>query len=186
MDHTFLFLACFIIFCCCWNLKILDNIVTVLDTDLPLTVGIDVVFWVFFCVCVRNIGPELTSIVNLLLLCMWDASTAWLMNGVGLHLGSEAVNPGCWSRVCATLITQPRDQAPEIDAVFVFCLVISLFVQWLDWTNSVKSIFPVVCNLWYSCSDFSPLFPYFKLAFYPGYLEIIPGEYKSLIIKCCS
>ena len=25
---------------------------------------------------------------------MWDASTAWLMSGVGLHLGPDPVNPG--------------------------------------------------------------------------------------------
>ena len=41
---------------------------------------------------------------------MWDTSTAWLVSGVGLHPGSEPVNPGCPSGVCGTLTAQPRGQ----------------------------------------------------------------------------
>ena len=64
----------------------------------------------FFCVYVRKIYPELTSFANpplfpwiticasLPLLCLWDASMAWLMSGVGLHLGSEPTNAGHRSR----------------------------------------------------------------------------------------
>ena len=38
---------------------------------------------------------------------MWDASTAWLMSGVGLNLGSEPTNPGLPKRVHVTVTTQP-------------------------------------------------------------------------------
>ena len=51
---------------------------------------------------VRKIGPELTSVANLHLLCMWVAAPAWLMSGVGLHPGPETSNLGHQSRVCRT------------------------------------------------------------------------------------
>ena len=47
-----------------------------------------------------KIGPGLTSVANLLLFCMWGAAMAWLGEQfVGLHLGSELMNPGLlkWS-----------------------------------------------------------------------------------------
>ena len=65
-----------------------------------------------FCVCVRKIGPELTSVANLPLFaeedcpwanicahlplfCMWDATRAWLdEQHVGPGPGSKPVNPG--------------------------------------------------------------------------------------------
>ena len=71
----------------------------------------DCVFVLFRSVLLRKICHELTSIANpppfLLeeeclwanicanfpLLCMWDASTAWLMSGVGLHPS----RPGIWT-----------------------------------------------------------------------------------------
>ena len=46
----------------------------------------------FFKVCflARKIGPELTSVANLSLFCVWDATTAWLDEQcVGLCLRSE-------------------------------------------------------------------------------------------------
>ena len=44
----------------------------------------------FVSVYVRKIGPELTSVANLPLFCMWCAATAWLDEWcVGLSLGSE-------------------------------------------------------------------------------------------------
>ena len=48
---------------------------------------------------VREIAPELTSVANLPLFCMWDNSTAWLDEQcVGLFPGSESMDPGHWSR----------------------------------------------------------------------------------------
>ena len=49
-----------------------------------------------FCfVLVRNIVPELTSVANLPLFCMWDAATEWLDEWcVVLQLGSKPANPG--------------------------------------------------------------------------------------------
>ena len=50
---------------------------------------------VLFCFLVRKIVPELTSVANLPLFCMWDATTAWLDEWcVGVHPGSEPMNPG--------------------------------------------------------------------------------------------
>ena len=61
-----------------------------------------------FCVCVRKIGPELTSVASLpLFFCMWDATTAWLDERcVGPRLGSEPVNPRPLKE-CADLTTVP-------------------------------------------------------------------------------
>ena len=42
---------------------------------------------------------------------MWDASTAWLLSGVCLHLGSEPANQGHQSRACGTLTTRTLGQA---------------------------------------------------------------------------
>ena len=39
-------------------------------------------------------SPWTNICANLPLFCMWDASTAWLMSGVGPLPGSEPVNPG--------------------------------------------------------------------------------------------
>ena len=39
-------------------------------------------------------SPWANICANLPLLCMWDATTAWLMSGAGLHPGSEPTNPG--------------------------------------------------------------------------------------------
>ena len=62
-----------------------------------------------FFVCVRKIGPDLTSVPNLPLFCMWDAATAW----VGLHAGSEPANPrGRRSRACKLNLYTPGP-APE-------------------------------------------------------------------------
>ena len=42
----------------------------------------------------RKNGTELTSVANLPLFCMWDATTAWLDERcVGLCLGSKPTNP---------------------------------------------------------------------------------------------
>ena len=49
--------------------------------------------WFFF-LLVRKIRPELTSIANLPLLCMWDAPTARPMSGAGPCPGSEPTNQG--------------------------------------------------------------------------------------------
>ena len=43
---------------------------------------------------------------------MWNASTAWLMSGVGPCPGSEPTNPGCQSKAHGTLTTQPQGQPP--------------------------------------------------------------------------
>ena len=45
---------------------------------------------------------------------MWDASTAWLMNGVGLHPGSKPMKLGRWSGACRTLATWPWGQPPPV------------------------------------------------------------------------
>ena len=39
-------------------------------------------FFFFFFFLLRKIGPELTSVANLPLFYMWDATTAGLMSGV--------------------------------------------------------------------------------------------------------
>ena len=58
------------------------------------------------CVCVR----ETKICANLLLLCKWDAATAWLDERcVGLCPGSEPVNPGSEH---ANLTTTPLGQPP--------------------------------------------------------------------------
>ena len=51
-------------------------------------------YTVSFLFFVRKIGPELTSVTNLPLFCMWDATTAWFDERCGgLHQGSEPPNP---------------------------------------------------------------------------------------------
>ena len=47
----------------------------------------------FFFLCEED-SPRANIWANSPLLCLWDASTAWLMSRVGLHPGSEPVNPG--------------------------------------------------------------------------------------------
>ena len=53
----------------------------------------DVSILIIFFLCEEDLPPANSS-ADLPLLCMWDASTAWLMSGVGPHPGSEPVNPG--------------------------------------------------------------------------------------------
>ena len=56
---------------------------------------------------VRKIGPELTSVANLPLFCMWVALTAWLDEQcVGPCVGSEPANPGP-PKQNVNLITMP-------------------------------------------------------------------------------
>ena len=70
---------------------------------------------------------------------MWDASTAWLMSGVGLCLGSEPANPGHQSRVHRTWTTWPWGwpctlclfwspiSAPSLRERLVHCIVLHHF-----------------------------------------------------------
>ena len=66
-------------------------------------------------------------------LCVWDASTAWLLSGVGLHPGSEPKNPGCRSRASRTLTTgcrawPPNESFTSGDLVFLFLNVSSMLL----------------------------------------------------------
>ena len=49
-------------------------------------------WYIFF---LRKTCPELTSVANLPLFCMWLTATAWLMCGVGPYPVSEPTNLGC-------------------------------------------------------------------------------------------
>ena len=53
------------------------------------------------------------------LFCMWDASTSWLMSGVGPHLGPKPANLGRWSGAHGTLTTQPQGR-PWVN--FMLCI----------------------------------------------------------------
>ena len=44
-------------------------------------------------------SPWANICATLALFCMWVATTAWLVSGVGPCLGSEPMDPGCQSRV---------------------------------------------------------------------------------------
>ena len=59
------------------------------------------------CVCEEYL-PWANICASLSLLCMWDASTAWLMDVVGLRPGSGPMNLGHWNRAYGILTTQPQ------------------------------------------------------------------------------
>ena len=50
--------------------------------------------FIVFIVFAEEDGPQANICASLPLFCTWDATTAWLMSGVGLCLGSEPTNPG--------------------------------------------------------------------------------------------
>src|SRR3712207_4869248 len=59
----------------------------------------------------RKIRPELTSVANLPLFCMWVADTAWLtMSGVGLCPGTK---PGPLKRGTPNLTTRQQGWPPH-------------------------------------------------------------------------
>ena len=69
---------------------------------------------------VRKIGPELTSVASLPLLCIWDAATAWLDEWCAdLHPGSKPANPGLAPAVFVFVFAE----------IVWFCCVVSRVVQ---------------------------------------------------------
>ena len=72
-------------------------------------------FFSFLFFLVKKIGPELTSVANLPLFCMWDATTAWLDEQcVGVCLGTESTEAEH-----VNLTTMPLGQPPH--AAFQKC-----------------------------------------------------------------
>ena len=73
------------------------------------------IIYLFIC---EEDSPSANICANLPLLCMWDATTTWLMSGRGPHPGSELMNPGRLSRVHGTLAMPPWGPAPWREKIF--------------------------------------------------------------------
>ena len=84
----------------------------------------------FFCLFVWGRLPWANCCVSFPLLCTWDASTAWLMSGVCLLLGSELAFLGCGSRTCGTLSTWPRSWLPGECNLVIIIITTRVDVYW--------------------------------------------------------
>ena len=103
---------------------------------------------------------------------MWDVSTAWLMSGVGPHLGSGPVNPGHHSGVHGTLTTQPQGHP----SAYLFMLQMSFLVFSLSF-YSVLVLF-IMFSLWFlllsAClKNFSPQIS--EMLFHPAFSSCPDG-----------
>ena len=105
---------------------------------------------------------------------MWDAATAWLMTGVGPHLGSKPVNPGPPKQSGQSFNHPAKGQAP----IRHFYLISGFGSKAL----SVKAILPLSAKFTFS---FSP-WPLFLSLSFPAiiFLFYLQLKHSNLPLPC--